>query len=121
MKDRVFIDERPKIIEKKRRFGDWEGNFIVSGKSGKGALVILYERRTMHTVIEKLEARDCKTISRCLREMINGFVCFNSLTVDNDISFTKHQELSRILGCPIYFCHPHHSWEKGGVENMNGL
>jgi IS30 family transposase len=121
LKNRVFIDERPKIIEEKRRFGDWEGDFIVSGKNGKGALIVLYERITMYTVIGKLLTRDCKTINRHLREMINGFICFNSLTVDNDISFTKHQELSRTLGCPVYFCHPYHSWEKGGVENVNGL
>jgi len=121
LKDRVFVDERPQIIEEKQRFGDWEGDFIVSGKDGKGALIVLYERRTMYTIIRKLLNRDCMTINRYLREMINGFVCFNSLTVDNDISFTKHQELSRILRCPIYFCHPYHSWEKGGVENMNGL
>ncbi|MDD3195252.1 MAG: hypothetical protein PHU68_05575, partial [Paludibacter sp.] len=34
LKDRVFIQNRPKIIGKRRRFGDWEGDFIVSGKNG---------------------------------------------------------------------------------------
>jgi len=45
----------------------------------------------------------------------------NSLTLDNDIIFKKHKELSELLGRPIYFCHPYHSWEKGGVENINKL
>ncbi len=25
------------------------------------------------------------------------------------------------MGIPIYFCHPYHSWGKGGVENTNKL
>jgi transposase, IS30 family len=42
-----------------------------------------------------------------------------SLTLDNDILFQKHQELSALLRVPLYFCHPYHSWEKGTVENVN--
>lgn len=36
--DRTFINQRPKIVEKRRRFGDWEGDFIVSGRNGAGVL-----------------------------------------------------------------------------------
>ncbi len=46
-------------------------------------------------------------------------VYFNSLTIDNDISFRRHADLSKMLGAPVYFCQPYHSWEKGSVENMN--
>ena len=41
--------------------------------------------------------------------------------MDNDIVFQKHKGLSELLRRPIYFCHPYHSWEKGGVENINKL
>ena len=44
-----------------------------------------------------------------------------SLTLDNDIAFRKHERLSKALGVPLYFCHPYHAWEKGGVENENKL
>lgn len=121
LKNRVFIDERPKIVEKKQRFGDWEGDFIVSGKSGKGMLIVLYERKAIYTVIKRILSRRCNVVNRYIKEITGGFVCFNSLTIDNDISFRKHEELSELLGAPIYFCHPYHSWEKGGVENINKL
>ncbi len=121
LKNRVFIDKRPKIISKKQRFGDWEGDLIVSGKSGKGVLVVLYERKAMYTVIKRLLTRNCNLINQYLKEMTGGFICFNSLTIDNDISFRKHEKLSQLLGAPIYFCHPYHAWEKGGVENINKL
>ena len=119
LKDRVFIQNRPKLIEKRRRFGDWEGDFIVSGKNGSGALLVLVERKTRYTIISKLTSRDTQTVNRTIYEMTGGMANFNSLTIDNDISFRRHKELSRMLKAPVYFCHPYHSWEKGTVENMN--
>lgn len=119
--DRVFIDQRPQIIEEKQRFYDWEGDFIVSGKNGSGALLVLYERKSKLVIIRKLKTRSPSLVSRIFKEITGGEIRFNSLTLDNDIAFRKHSVLSKSLGAPIYFCHPYHSWEKGGVENMNKL
>lgn len=44
-----------------------------------------------------------------------------TLTLDNDLLFAKHLELEKLLNVAIYFCHPYHSWEKGSIENGNGL
>jgi len=117
---RVFIDQRPKIVENRRRFGDWEGDFIVSGKSGKGVLLVLYERKSRYTLIKRIIGLNMKTAYQYIFEMTGGIV-INTLTLDNDIIFRKHKELSEIIGVPVYFCHPYHSWEKGGVENTNKL
>lgn len=118
--DRIFIDKRPKHIDKKRFFGDWEGDFIVSGKNGKGSLLVLYERKARYTLIKKMISRKINEVHKIICELTGGII-INSLTLDNDIVFKKHKELSEILGVPIYFCHPYHSWEKGGVENTNKL
>lgn len=119
--DRVFIDARPQIIEEKQRFYDWEGDFIVSGKNGAGALLVLYERKSQLVITRKIMSRSPKVVNQIFKEITGGEICFNSLTLDNDISFRRHLELSKTIGAPIYFCHPYHSWEKGGVENMNKL
>lgn len=121
LENRVFIEKRPEIIARKERFGDWEGDFIVSNKTGRGVIIVLYERKTMYVVVKRLMTRSCNVVNQYIKDMTGGFVCFNSLTIDNDISFRKHEELSELLGAPIYFCHPYHSWEKGGVENINKL
>lgn len=121
LKNRTFIEERPAIVSNRERYGDWEGDFIVSGKQGKGVLVVLYERKAMYAIIKKIMSRRCDVVNKYIQEITGGLVCFNSLTIDNDISFRKHKELSRLLGAPIYFCHPYHAWEKGGVENINKL
>lgn len=118
LEDRVFIDQRPKIVEKKQRFGDWEGDFIVSGKNGKGSLLVLRERKARFSLLRKVLNLKIENVHQLIFELTGGVV-INTLTLDNDIVFKKHKKLSMLLGVPVYFCHPYHSWEKGGVENVN--
>lgn len=54
LEDRIFIENRPEIINQRLRFGDWEGDLIVSGKNGLGALLVLYERRSRYVIIKRL-------------------------------------------------------------------
>lgn len=119
--DRIFIENRPEIINQRLRFGDWEGDLIVSGKNGLGALLVLYERLSRYVIIKRLLRVTPDIVNFHLRHMTGGLLCVNSLTLDNDIVFRKHKEMGRIIGAPVYFCHPYHSWEKGGVENVNKL
>lgn len=121
LENRLFIEKRPKIVEKRKRFGDWEGDFIVSGKNGCGVLLVLHERKARYTIIRKIMSRSPALVNNYISEMFGIVIYFNSLTLDNDIVFRKHEELSKLLGKPIYFCHPYHSWEKGSVENTNKL
>lgn len=120
LQDRVFIDKRPKYIDKRRYFGDWEGDFIVSGRNGKGVLLVLYERKSKYFIMKRFVVQNTENIHQYIFK-ITGGVIMNSLTLDNDIIFKKHKQLSELLGRPVYFCHPYHSWEKGGVENTNKL
>ena len=119
LQNRTFIDQRPKYIDKRRFFGDWEADFIVSGKRGKGALLVFVERKSRYVLIFKLADRKVATINFILQKLCGAQLVVNSLTIDNDICFRHHEEMSRIMGAPIYFCHPYHSWEKGTVENTN--
>lgn len=117
--DRVFIGERPQYIDDRRDFGDWEGDFIVSSPGCSSVLLVLHERKSKYTIMKKLTTRNNDEVNKTIYEITGGIVCFNSLTLDNDIAFKKHKELSEMLGVDIYFCEPYKSWQKGGVENMN--
>lgn len=116
---RTFIDQRPKKVEKRRFFGDWEADFIVSGKNGSGYLAVFVERKTRYVVIRKITLKDTDTVFRLFQKILGGMFLVSTLTIDNDIVFRKHTELSHMIGAPVYFTHPYHSWEKGTVENMN--
>lgn len=116
---RTFIDQRPKSIEKRVRFGHWEADFIVSGKNGMGALLVFVERKSRYVFIFKLLNRKVAAINTVLGKLLGAQLVVKSLTIDNDICFRHHSQMSQIIGAPIFFCHPYHSWEKGSVENMN--
>ena len=43
------------------------------------------------------------------------------ITYDNGCEFSQHEKINNELHCKSYFCKPYYSWEKGTVENINGL
>lgn len=120
--DRIFIDKRPQAANVRAQYGHWEGDFIVGGKKyPKTSLLVLHERVSRYTYIRKISARTAKQVEDTLAEAVSKLGPFKSLTLDNDIAFRRHLDLSKSLNAPIYFCQPYHSWEKGGVENANRL
>ena len=43
------------------------------------------------------------------------------MTPDRGKEFADWARVARETGVEFYFCSPHHPWEKGTVENTNGL
>lgn len=115
---RITIDKRPKKVARRIEFGHYEGDFIESGKDGRGSLLVLVERKTRYPFIRYLENRNAATVNIAVAELLFGLPV-ESLTIDNNISFQKHKELSEILQTIIYFCHPQAPHEKATVENRN--
>lgn len=115
---RVMIDKRPLKIEKRLEFGHFEADFIESGKDGKGSLLVIVERKTRHPFIKYTEDKTTKHINNLISETLKDSPV-RSLTLDNDLSFQKHKEMSELLESLIFFCHPFCSHEKGTVENRN--
>jgi len=117
--DRVFIDERPKYINDRIRFGDMEADFVVSGKGGSGILLVVVDRRSRMAFLALIKVVNILNVHDALMGIQKQYPYMKSITLDNDILFRKHKELSNLLNVPLYFCHPYHSWEKGTVENAN--
>ena len=117
--NRTFIDKRPATIGARRRIGDAEADFIVSGKSGKGVLLVVVDRKSRIVFIEQIIRVNIPNVHATLLRIKARFPEMRSLTMDNDILFSNHEELAKLLEVKIYFCHPYHSWEKGTVENTN--
>ena len=44
-----------------------------------------------------------------------------TITTDNGVEFAAHEIISKSLGVPVYFADPYYSWQKGAIENVNGL
>lgn len=116
---RVDIDERPAIVERRARYGDWEADLIV-GSGSRWCFLSLYERKSHLCKLAKLEAKEAGGTATAIIEALRGYRV-HTITYDNGLEFAGHEKVNAALGCKSYFCKPYHSWEKGGVENCNGL
>lgn len=118
--DRKFIDERPEIVGKRRRVGDVEADFIVSGKTGKGVILNVSDRKSRAPFLEQILNPTLDNVSMAFLKIKKRFPELKTITTDNDLLLQHHKELEKLLNVTIYFCHPFSSWEKGTVENING-
>lgn len=119
LKDRIFIDRRPRYIQQRRRVGDAEADFIVSGKNGTGIILTLACRKIRVSFLEQILEVTIPHVHAAFQRIQERFPELASITIDNDVLLQKHKELEELLGVKIYFCHPYHSWEKGTIENTN--
>ena len=113
------IEDRPAVINRRERIGDWERD-LMFGDSRSSALLTIVDRKTLYTIIRKVESKSPEEIRRHTVEALSKVRC-KSITNDNGFEFRAHEQESKDLGVPIYFTHPYSSWEKGTNENTNGL
>lgn len=117
--DRTFIDKRPKFIDKRNRIGDTEADFLASGKSGKGVILNVTDRKSRTPFLEQIIVTTTDNVRLAFKKIKKRFPELRTITTDNDLLLQKHKELEKVLNVKIYFCNPYHSWEKGTVENTN--
>lgn len=118
-KNRKMIDQRPEAINRRQRVGDAEFDFIVSGKSGRGILLVVVDRKLRVVFIERILNPTAQSVTRACQRIKKRYPEWRTATTDNDILLQHHEELEKTLGVTIYFCNPFSSWEKGSVENAN--
>ncbi len=122
VKNRVFIDVRPKEADERVILGHWEGDSMVSRQSLAG-LNTLVERVSGFLFITKIKDT---TAEETTKTVIKRFKSIpkdlrKTMTVDNGHENAGHERVEREIGTKIYFAHPYHSWERGTNENTNGL
>ncbi len=120
--DCVRIDGRPNVINRRRRYGDWEGDTMV-GKRRHSALVTLVERKSGYTRIGRVDSMKSDATLRAAHGRLKDLppALRRSMTFDNGKEFAEHQQLTRRLGLEVYFADPYASWQRGVNENTNGL
>lgn len=121
IKERVSILERPKDINEKISYGHWESDTML-GKYRKG-LSVQYERKSQLLRINKLPDLKAESTKEAMAESIESLPnwLWLSLTHDNGTENAKHMIIRDEYDIQTYFCEPYSAWQKGGVENMNGL
>lgn len=119
--ERVSIQNRPTHINERREPGHWEADLVVG--SGSAALQVAVERSSRLTRIKKVRNKSAEASRKALYSLLSPVPAQlrRSITYDNGLENVEHNVLNKDLKTLSWFCEPYHSWEKGQVENTNGL
>ena len=121
IKGRVDITQRPDIVNKRLRIGDWEVDSVI-GCMNQSSIVTLVERVSRYTTIIKVHSKEAVEVANAI---VNRCKANNlpveTITGDKGLEFAGHIHIAHKLGIDFYFTHPYCSWEKGTNENTNGL
>ena len=121
IKGRVSIDDRPAVVDRGNRIGDWEGDTVI-GNGRRSALLTMVERKTLYTVIVRLTGKRADLLAEAaVQGMQHLKDRVKTITLDNGLEFSRHETIAEGLEADIYFAHPYASWERGINENTNGL
>jgi len=120
--NRIDIDERPEKVNARVEFGHWESDSIVC-RQGKSAIHVLHERLTRRIFINKLPQNTAHSVQAAMVKSLQPLPeeARSTVTYDNGSENANHEKINMALKMKSFFCKPYHSWEKGAVENSNGL
>ncbi len=119
--NRISIHQRPKEVDEKQRFGDWEID-LIEGANHNNFAVTLVERKSQFAIIVKSPNKQADTIQT---KIINALAPYKELvhtiTSDNGKEFANHEFIAQKLNAHYYFADPYSSWQRGLNEYTNKL
>lgn len=98
--------------------GDYEIDLIV-GPKNKGAILTVVDRVSRECAIRKLANKSALEVELVVTQTIKGEA--HTITSDNGTEFTNHQNIAKELSIKYFFANPYASYERGSIENLNGL
>jgi len=115
-----MIQERPDVVEQRMRIGDWEIDTVHG--SGKASIVTLLERLSGFVLIAPISrVTKEETTNQTIRLLQKHRSRLQTITADNGCEFHDYPRIEEATGAKFYFATPHHAWERGSNENVNGL
>lgn len=119
--NRRSIEERPLVVDQKKRCGDWESDLVVSGKQGSGAVATFAERYSRYLMAELVAEQSADEMLRASHEVFADVPehVRHTMTHDNGKEIAKHEQITVELKIDVYCANPYHSWERGLNENLN--
>lgn len=122
MKDLLSIHVRPPEANERLLPGHWEGDFL-KGARGQSAVGTLIDRKTLFVMLAKMRGADAGAALTGFRDAFSALdpALRKTLTYDQGKEMAHHRALAQSTGLTIYFANPHSPWQRGIMENTNGL
>ena len=117
--NRIGIEHRPEAVNQRIEVGHWETDLV---KVNNVFLVVAVERKSLLLRIGFVRTKNSKEVHDELYRILSPFKdIVHTITYDNGPEFAKHESLNILLGCKSYFADPYSSYQRGTIENQNGL
>jgi IS30 family transposase len=118
----MSIAERPAVVDKRRRFGDWEGD-TVYGKRTRFCLLTQVERKSRYLIAAKVPDRRALSVAAYKIAQFSPLPkrWRRTLTLDNGKEFAAFKQVEQATGLRVFFADPYCAWQRGANENTNGL
>lgn len=118
----VSIHERPAEVNTRAVPGHWEGD-LIKGEKNRSEVGVLLERQTRRVALARLTDARAATVrpafEAAFRLMPPPLV--KTLTYDQGSEMAEHAMLAANIEINVYFTDAHSPWQKGAIENANGL
>lgn len=116
------LRDRPRIIERRGRLGDFEGDLVL-GRTGTGGLLTLVDRRSRFLGLEKVRNKTARHVHSQFRKALTKLPAQqrHSTTFDNGSEFARCHLVEQTHGTRLYFADPGCPHQRGANENTNGL
>jgi transposase, IS30 family len=121
IKDRISIHYRPQEANERTRLGDLETDSMIFSQQ-KPILSVQVDRATQKCALTKLNNKTAlETKYALVRAIEEEYASVKTITFDNGSENVLHREIRDTYQISTHFCDPYSSWQKGLVENINGL
>ena len=116
-----LLRERPVDVARRRTTGHWEIDTLRPGR-GKAAVLCAVERRSRYVRLDWFKTGQAQPLAeRLIERMREVLPRVYTITSDRGSEFAWHWLIEDELQIPVYFCDPYCAWQRGTVENTNGL
>lgn len=115
------LSRRCKAANERTELGHWERDCVLGTRGGE-ALLTIVDRKSRYTRIRRVAKVDTDHVAPATAEALRADAgAVKTLTNDNGVEFQRDESLQKKLAVPIYFTDPGSPWQRGSIENLNGL
>jgi IS30 family transposase len=115
------VEQRPAAANERRELGHWERDCVV-GTKGSAVLLTIVDRKSRYSRIRLARKLDSDHVAEATVDALKSLAAVTkTITNDNGLEFQRDETIQKRLGVPVYFCDPHSPWQRGSIENLNGL
>lgn len=116
--NKASVHDRPQHINDRIEIGHQEMDLVFQQGNGSQNILTCVDRKSRYVQMIKNNSKHAHVVAQAINKIrSSNAVPIKSITFDNGSEFANHKE----LGTDTYFCDPGCPWQKGSIENFNGI